>query len=1553
MVNHLRFMPRLLRGKRWASALALVAGLLPALGHAQDRADAYGFTQSTGTYSAVTGTVISTISDDNVVYPATTLPFTFTYAGTAYTTLRITSNGYVTFGATAPSSSGYTPLSSSTGYAGAISAFGLDGGGRSNTGAAISTSTEGTAPNREFVVQYANWGAYGGLNGVENYQIRLAETSNVIRIVYGSFTGLGTGTNPQVGLRGAAATDFNNRASAVGWDLTNTGAALTSSSTVAVSSTLVPASGLTYTYTPSATAQLPAIRPTATTITGSSATIAFVAPAAATAPTSYTATVTPAVPGSPFTVTASPFTLTGLAATKSYAVSIVANYAAGASVPTETQFVTGVACAPPTALAVSAITTTSASLSFTNYGPGVTTYTVTTTPATSTYTVTDATTAAPVVLTGLTAGTSYTVSVVSNCAAGGVATAATTTFTTAFACVTPTYATLPYTQTFENTWVSNCGLRDVPSLNWKLTPSPNDPDASFRRYDDGAAAGWTSTSYGYTPAGSNAGGATSAFSARYHSGNVSPVTEFALFDLYANVSGGTGTPTLSFDYINTSGSDKIEVLLSTDGGATFGAPLFTQILAANWTTYTVPLTGATATSVIRFRATGDNGSTDIGLDNVGVSYISCAAPTAVAVPAATITTTTAQVTFTPSASGVTSYTVTTSPATTQATGTTSPITLTGLTPGTPYTVTLTTNCSGGAGSSTATVPVSFTTAFACVTPTYATLPYTQTFENTWVSNCAVREVPSLNWKLTPGATDPDASFRRYDDGAAANWTGGSANYGYTPAGSNAGGATSAFSARYHSGNVSPVTEFALFDLYANAGGSTGTPTLTFDYINTSGSDKIEVLLSTDGGTTFGAPLFTQVLAASWTTYTVPLPGATATSVIRFRATGDNGSTDIGLDNVGVNYVACSIVAGLGTANITATTANVTFTAPNGGASYTVTYTPTGGTATTVTPAPTASPVPLTGLTPNTTYTVSVSTNCAGSTTSAAVTTTFTTACTAAPYAAVPYTQTFENTWANACGTRDVPDANWRSSPLTGNNAWRRFDDGTAGGWSTTSGAYSPAGSNVGGATSSFSARFHSYNATAGSLGLLDLYANVSGGTGAPTLTFDYINTSGVDKLEVLLSTDGGATFSTTPLFTQALAATWTPYTVALTGATATSIIRFRATGDDGLSDIGLDNVSISYVTCAPPTAVAVPAATITTTTAQVTFTASASTPTSYTVTTSPATTQANATTSPITLTGLAPGTAYTVTLTANCSGSSGSSTTTAPVTFTTAFACVTPTYATLPYTQTFENTWVSNCAVREVPSLNWKLTPGATDPDASFRRNDDGAAANWTSTSYGYTPAGSNAGGASSSFSARYHSGNVFPVTEFALFDLYANISAGTATSVPTLKFDYINTSGSDKIEVLLSTDGGVTFSTTPLFTQVLAANWTTYTVPLTGATATSVIRFRATGDNGSTDIGLDNVNVSYVVATATTTALTATGVNVYPNPAHESFTVLVPAVANATSVQAELLNALGQVVRKRSVALPAAGTSFTVPTADLATGVYTLRLRAGDASLAKRVVIN
>ncbi|TPG62340.1 T9SS type A sorting domain-containing protein [Hymenobacter nivis] len=93
--------------------------------------------------------------------------------------------------------------------------------------------------------------------------------------------------------------------------------------------------------------------------------------------------------------------------------------------------------------------------------------------------------------------------------------------------------------------------------------------------------------------------------------------------------------------------------------------------------------------------------------------------------------------------------------------------------------------------------------------------------------------------------------------------------------------------------------------------------------------------------------------------------------------------------LGPGAATCAPVTALTATPTGATTATVAFTAGSGNTSYTVTYTPAGGTARTVSPAPTASPVLLTGLTGGTAYTVSVVGNCGGGTATAA-TATFTT-----------------------------------------------------------------------------------------------------------------------------------------------------------------------------------------------------------------------------------------------------------------------------------------------------------------------------------------------------------------------------------------------------------------------------------------------------------------------------------------------------------------------------------------------------------------------------------
>ncbi|MBD2766830.1 T9SS type A sorting domain-containing protein [Hymenobacter sp. BT664] len=95
---------------------------------------------------------------------------------------------------------------------------------------------------------------------------------------------------------------------------------------------------------------------------------------------------------------------------------------------------------------------------------------------------------------------------------------------------------------------------------------------------------------------------------------------------------------------------------------------------------------------------------------------------------------------------------------------------------------------------------------------------------------------------------------------------------------------------------------------------------------------------------------------------------------------------------GLAPLTCPFVTALSVSNITTSSAQVSFTPGAGNTSYTVTYTPVGGATTTITPAPTASPVSLTGLAEGTTYTVTIVSNCSGGA-SPLLTTSFTTAIT--------------------------------------------------------------------------------------------------------------------------------------------------------------------------------------------------------------------------------------------------------------------------------------------------------------------------------------------------------------------------------------------------------------------------------------------------------------------------------------------------------------------------------------------------------------------------------
>lgn len=125
-----------------AGAIALTLGaFMTAAPMAAQVGTNYNFTATPGTYTPITGgTVIQAQTEtgfssaggmDDFIYnlPAGTIPFTFSYDGVGYTGCNVSSNGFITFGATAPAGNSYVPISAATAYSGAVSGWGRDARG--------------------------------------------------------------------------------------------------------------------------------------------------------------------------------------------------------------------------------------------------------------------------------------------------------------------------------------------------------------------------------------------------------------------------------------------------------------------------------------------------------------------------------------------------------------------------------------------------------------------------------------------------------------------------------------------------------------------------------------------------------------------------------------------------------------------------------------------------------------------------------------------------------------------------------------------------------------------------------------------------------------------------------------------------------------------------------------------------------------------------------------------------------------------------------------------------------------------------------------------------------------------------------------------------------------------------------------------------------------------------------------------------------------------------------------------------------------------------------
>jgi hypothetical protein len=231
-----------------------------------------GYTYSYGSPSGYTtaaslGTPTSLTWADDQVYAAQPIGFTFSFNDCDYTTLGISSNGFIWFGSGTCSASQYTPLSSTAGQVGSVdgiaSVFGADMAYFS-AATAISYVTSGTPGSRVFTIEWMGAGIEPATGpSRSDFQIRLYEASGNIEFWYQSspydltWVGENGVFSGQVGIRGSSTSDFQNRTNGCEgpWASSSAGTLNTQGMSIAGGWNCAgswPASGKVFVYAPTA-----------------------------------------------------------------------------------------------------------------------------------------------------------------------------------------------------------------------------------------------------------------------------------------------------------------------------------------------------------------------------------------------------------------------------------------------------------------------------------------------------------------------------------------------------------------------------------------------------------------------------------------------------------------------------------------------------------------------------------------------------------------------------------------------------------------------------------------------------------------------------------------------------------------------------------------------------------------------------------------------------------------------------------------------------------------------------------------------------------------------------------------------------------------------------------------------------------------------------------------------------------------------------------------------------------------------------------------------------
>jgi hypothetical protein len=653
------------------------------------------------------------------------------------------------------------------------------------------------------------------------------------------------------------------------------------------------------------------------------------------------------------------------------------------------------ACPQPTALVVSGITTTGATVTFS--GPtNCTAYSVIYVPrgvAPTASSPSVSTTTSPVTLAGLTSNTNYDIYVQATCGTSG---SSTLTGPVRLLTACAPASTFPYSENFDGV--------TAPALPCGITVVDSNTDGKT----------W----------GNVSGTANTTPNAMRYNYNSTGTADDWFFTNALNLQAGTSYQ-LQFKY-RTSSATYVQGLEVKAGNAATAAGQTTTVFSNTGilnTTFATTVAGGVPGQVLLFTpATAGTyyfGFHAISPGNFGYLYVDDLQVTAVPTPAcpqptglaltstisASPTASSATLTFTGVTAG-TAYSVVYGPtnfnpatAGTTVTATGSPYTLTGLLANTNYDIYVRTTC-GTTGTSVLTGPLSITT--ACATTT--TFPYVENFDGVTAPAlpCGITTLNVNNdtgvWVNNSGngSTAPNAMRYNYSSANAAD------DWFFTNAISMVAGGTYQLQFKYKSGST-----FYNESLEVKVGTATtaaGQTTTLFTDSNINFTTYATTTIGTGTGQVAG---FT--------------PTTSGVYYFGFHANSIANQLNLFVDDVQVtltSLASCPTPTNVAVSGVTDSQAQVTFTGPSVGTSYRVIYVPRGTTPTATSPSVTgtASPITVTGLSSNTAYDIYVQGTCGAAglgITGGPVS--FTTAC--ATTAVFPYTQNFDGVTAPAlpCG----------------------------------------------------------------------------------------------------------------------------------------------------------------------------------------------------------------------------------------------------------------------------------------------------------------------------------------------------------------------------------------------------------------------------------------------------------------------------------------------------------------------------------------------------------